>query len=288
MRSSDSDTPPSSNDAGGDAPPPGNADGRAASGRATNRPEKEPRLTPEAATFRPPVTGPVGKMSPQEAMAWQQSQVKDLWRVFRIMSEFVEGFETLSRLGPSVSVFGSARTQPGHAYYEMARAVAAELVKRDYGVITGGGPGIMQAANQGAHEAGGISVGLNIEIPHEQAGNEYIDPDRLINFDFFFVRKVMFIKYAQGFIVLPGGFGTMDELFEALTLIQTGKSTRFPVVLVGTDFWSGLVDWLKRTMLEAGNISPRNLDLFRLTDDPVEAVEIVDAFYREHALSPNF
>ena len=287
MHSSDSDTPPSSNDAGAADAPLGNTDGRAAGSGAAGRPEQS-RLTPEAATFRPPLTSPVRKMSPQEAMAWQQSQVKDLWRVFRIMSEFVEGFETLSRLGPSVSVFGSARTQPGHEYYELARTVAAELVKRDYGIITGGGPGIMQAANQGAHEAGGVSVGLNIDIPHEQVGNEYVDPDRLINFDFFFVRKVMFIKYAQGFIVLPGGFGTMDELFEALTLIQTGKSTRFPVVLVGTAFWSGLVDWLKSTMLEAGNISPGNLDLFRLTDDPVEAVEIVDAFYKEHALSPNF
>ena len=170
----------------------------------------------------------------------------------------------------------------------MAEQVARELVKRDFGVITGGGPGIMEAANKGAHEAGGSSVGLNIVIPHEQDSNPYIDRDKLINFDYFFVRKTMFVKYAQGFIVLPGGFGTLDELFESLTLIQTGKVTRFPIVLMGTSYWSGLVTWLKEEMLEAGNISPEDPNLFTLTDDPVEAVEIVERFYKEHAIAPNF
>ncbi len=227
-------------------------------------------------------------MTEREVQAWEQSQVKDVWRIFRIMSEFVNGFETLSSLGPCVSIFGSARTKPGHPYYKMAEEVARLLVEHQYGVITGGGPGIMEAANKGAHEAGGVSVGLNIVIPHEQEANPYVDRDKLVNFDFFFVRKVMFMKYAQGFIGLPGGYGTLDELFEALTLIQTGKSTRFPVVLMGSSFWKGLIDWLKGEMLGAGNISPDDPDLFTLTDDPHEAVTIIDNFYKEHALTPNF
>ncbi len=263
-------------------------------GSSEARPERDatppnPPADPQPSPLPQPPSGKAAKkMSPREAMAWQQSQIKDMWRIFQIMSEFVDGFETLSQLGPCVSVFGSARTKPGDPYYEMGREVAHELVKRGFGVITGGGPGIMEAANQGAREAEGVSVGLNINIPHEQAANAYIDYDKLINFDFFFVRKVMFVKYAQGFIVLPGGFGTLDELFEALTLIQTGKSTRFPVVLVGKDFWDGLVDWLKGAVLEAGNISSDDPDLFQVTDSPEEAVEIIDAFYREHALTPNF
>ncbi len=228
------------------------------------------------------------KMTAGEVQAWQQSRVTDLWRIFRIMSEFVSGFESLSSLGPCVSIFGSARTTPDNPYYEMAEAVARKLVKHNYGVITGGGPGIMEAANKGAHEGGGVSIGLNIVIPHEQASNPYVDSDKLINFDFFFVRKVMFVKYAQGFVVLPGGFGTMDELFEALTLIQTGKSTRFPVILMGTSFWSGMVDWLKESVLGAGNIAEDDSLLFNVTDDPDEAVRIIDEFYREHALTPNF
>ena len=228
------------------------------------------------------------RMTEQEVVAWERKQVKDLWRVFRIMSEFVNGFETLSNLGPCVSVFGSARTRPDDPVYQMGVEVARELVKKGYGVITGGGPGVMEAANQGAREGKGVSVGLNINIPHEQDHNPYIDRDKLINFDFFFVRKTMFVKYAQGFIVLPGGYGTLDELFESLTLIQTGKSTRFPVVLMGTAYWGGLVDWLKNTMLASGNISPEDLDLFHLTDSPVEAVKIVDDFYRENAMGPNF
>jgi len=219
---------------------------------------------------------------------WQDARIKDLWRVFRIMGEFVEGFETLSEVGPAVSIFGSARTKPGSPEYVLGCEVAKELVARGFGVISGGGPGIMEAANKGAHEAKGVSVGLNINIPHEQYANPYIDPDRLVNFDFFFVRKVMFVKYAQGFVVLPGGFGTMDELFEALTLIQTNKSTRFPVVLMGTKFWSGLVDWLKSTMVEAGNIHPEDLDLFYLTDDPVKAADHIVEFHSQTVMKPNF
>lgn len=228
------------------------------------------------------------KMSEAEVRAWHSGQIKDMWRLFRIMAEFVEGYETLGRLGPCVSVFGSARTPPEHPHYLLAVDVARELVRRDFGVITGGGPGIMEAANRGAREGGGISVGLNIVIPHEQEANPYVDRDKLVNFDFFFVRKTMFVKYAQGFIALPGGFGTMDELFESLTLIQTGKSTRFPIVLMGIDFWTPLLDWLERTMLHVGNISPGDMDLITLTDDPVEAVDAIDDFYQEHALAPNF
>ncbi|MGB1374415.1 MAG: TIGR00730 family Rossman fold protein [Rhodothermales bacterium] len=219
---------------------------------------------------------------------WQDARIKDLWRVFRVMGEFVDGFETLSEVGPCVSVFGSARTKPGDPYYEMGVEVSKCLVKQGFGVISGGGPGIMEAANKGAHEANGVSVGLNIDLPHEQHNNPYIDKEHLINFDFFFVRKVMFVKYAQGFVVLPGGFGTMDELFEALTLIQTGKSTPFPVVLMGSSFWSGLLDWLKETMLAAGNISPKDLDLFRITDDPEEAAALIASFYEKHQMRPNF
>lgn len=219
---------------------------------------------------------------------FQNARIKDLWRVFRIMGEFVNGFETLSDVGPCVSVFGSARTQPGTPNYELATRVAGELVGRGFGVISGGGPGIMEAANKGAREAGGVSVGLNIQIPHEQHSNPWIDPDKDINFDFFFVRKVMFVKYAQGFVVLPGGFGTMDELFEALTLIQTEKSSKFPVVLMGSTFWNGLIDWLRETMLAAGNISAQDLDLFTITDSPEEAASIIHHFYDHRTMKPNF
>jgi len=220
--------------------------------------------------------------------AWQDARIKDLWRVFRIMGEFVEGFETLSEVGPAVSIFGSARSKPDSPEYLLGCKVAKQLVSRGFGVISGGGPGIMEAANKGAREAEGVSVGLNINIPHEQSANPYIDSDRLVNFDFFFVRKVMFVKYAQGFVVLPGGFGTMDELFEALTLIQTQKSNRFPVVLMGTAFWSGLVEWLENTMLAAGNIKKDDLDLFFLTDDPVEAANHIAEFHAQSVMKPNF
>ncbi|MFT5142527.1 MAG: hypothetical protein ACI80V_001699 [Rhodothermales bacterium] len=227
-------------------------------------------------------------MSPTEIDTWHETRIKDLWRVFRIMGEFVDGFEKLSEIGPCVSIFGSARTKPDHPEYEMASQVARELVGRGFGVITGGGPGIMEAGNKGAHEAGGVSVGLNIEIPHEQNSNPFIDADKNINFDFFFVRKVMFVKYAMGFIVMPGGFGTLDELFEALTLIQTQKATQFPVVLVGTKYWGGLLDWIRNTMVVEGKVSPGDPDLFHLTDSPTEAVDIVERFYKERSMVPNF
>ncbi len=227
-------------------------------------------------------------MTAEDIAAWNQTRMQDTWRIFRIMAEFVEGYEVMSRIGPCVSVFGSARTKPGTPFYETGVAVGRALVGRGYGVITGGGPGIMEAANKGAHEAGGASVGLNIVLPFEQQGNPYVDPDKLINFDFFFARKVMFVKYAMGYIVLPGGFGTLDELFESLTLIQTGKAAPFPVVLIGSAFWGGLLDWVRDTLLAAGNISADDPDLVAVTDDPEEAVEIIDAFCRRHGHLPNF
>jgi len=219
---------------------------------------------------------------------WNEIKTQDSWVIFKVMSEMVEGFEKLAKIGPCVSIFGSARTQPDNGYYKMAEEIAAKLVRHGYGVITGGGPGIMEAGNKGAQSENGKSVGLNIELPHEQGNNPYIDPDKLISFDYFFVRKVMFVKYSQGFIVMPGGFGTLDELFEAITLIQTKKIGRFPIVLVGTEFWGGLLDWVKSTMLSFGNISPKDLDLINLVDSPTEAVKVIDEFYSTYLLSPNF
>lgn len=220
---------------------------------------------------------------------WNEIKTHDTWVIFRVMSEFVEGFEKMSRIGPCVSIFGSARTKPEHKYYKDAEEIAVKLVKAGYGVISGGGPGIMEAANKGAHSEGGKSVGLNIVLPFEQSGNIYIDPDKLINFDYFFVRKVMFVKYSQGFIVMPGGFGTLDELFEAMTLIQTKKIGRFPIVLYGSEFWDGLIDWVKAVLLEKeGNISASDLDLFSIVDSPDEAVKVIDDFYTKYLLSPNF
>jgi uncharacterized protein (TIGR00730 family) len=219
---------------------------------------------------------------------WHEIKTHDSWVIFKVMAEFVEGFEKMAKIGPCVSIFGSARTKPESEFYQMAEEIAAKLVRHGYGVITGGGPGIMEAGNKGAKKQNGKSVGLNIELPHEQGSNIYIDPDKLISFDYFFVRKVMFVKYSQGFVVMPGGFGTLDEMFEAITLIQTNKIGRFPIVLVGREFWSGLFDWIKTTMLAAGNISPKDLDLINIVDTPTEAVKVIDEFYSKYLLSPNF
>ena len=220
---------------------------------------------------------------------WSEIKSTDSWVIFKVMGEFVQGFEKMARIGPCVSVFGSARTKPDNKYYKIAEEVASELVRHGYGVITGGGPGIMEAGNKGANLQGGKSVGLNIDLPFEQNNNIYIDRDKSLDFDYFFVRKVMFVRYSQGFIVLPGGFGTMDELFEALTLIQTKKIGRFPIVLVGAEYWSGLVDWLKNTMLQVeGNISEEDLDLFKIVDTAHDAVQVIDEFYNKYNLSPNF
>ncbi|WP_146900128.1 TIGR00730 family Rossman fold protein [Adhaeribacter aerolatus] len=220
---------------------------------------------------------------------WNEIKIADSWQIFKVMAEFVDGFEKLSRIGPCVSIFGSARTKPDNPYYIMAEEIAAKLVRHGYGVITGGGPGIMEAGNKGAHSEGGKSVGLNIELPFEQFHNIYIDSDKLINFDYFFVRKVMFIKYAQGFVVMPGGFGTLDELFEAITLIQTRKIGRFPIILVGKAYWQGLLDWIESVMLtQESNINPEDLKLVNIVDTPTEAVKVIDEFYSKYLLSPNF
>ncbi|KAB7732713.1 TIGR00730 family Rossman fold protein [Rudanella paleaurantiibacter] len=220
---------------------------------------------------------------------WNEIKTADSWVIFKVMAEFVEGFDKLSKIGPCVSIFGSARTKPDNPYYKMAEEIAAKLVRHGYGVITGGGPGIMEAGNKGAFEQGGKSVGLNIQLPFEQHSNIYIDADKSIDFDFFFVRKVMFVKYAQGFIVMPGGMGTLDELFEAITLIQTKKIARFPIVLVGRTYWQGLIDWIEGVMLgEENNINPEDMKLIRLVDTPTEAVKVIDEFYSKYLLKPNF
>lgn len=219
---------------------------------------------------------------------WQEIKVKDSWQIFKIMAEFVDGFEKLAKIGPCVSIFGSARTKSEHKHYATTVEIARLLAEKGYGVISGGGPGIMEAANKGAYEAGGKSVGLNIELPFEQFHNRYIDHDKLLEFNYFFVRKVMFMKYSQGYIVLPGGFGTMDELFEAITLIQTGKIARFPIVLVGKEYWQGLFNWIEKTMLSNANISEEDLKLYRLVDTAEEAVEHIFRFYDKYLLKPNF
>ncbi len=219
---------------------------------------------------------------------WAEIKSSDSWVIFKVMSEFVEGFEKLAKIGPCVTIFGSARIGTKHPYYKMAEEIAYELVRDGYGVITGGGPGIMEAGNRGAKRGGGKSVGLNIYLPHEQKGNPYIDPDKLITFDYFFVRKVMFMKYSQGFIVMPGGFGTMDELTEALTLIQTKKIGRFPIVLVGKKFWSGMMDWIKQSLVSEEMIDENDLNLINFVDTPQEAVKVINEFYSKYMLSPNF
>jgi uncharacterized protein (TIGR00730 family) len=220
---------------------------------------------------------------------WNETKSNDSWSIFKIMGEFVEGYDRMGQIGPCVSIFGSARTKPDNPHYQKARDIAFKLVNKGYGVITGGGPGIMEAGNKGAKEGGGTSVGLNIVLPFEQHGNQYVDHDKSINFDYFFVRKVMFVKYSQGFIVMPGGFGTLDEFFEALTLIQTDKIGRFPIILVGREFWSGLLDWIKTTLIEKEkNASADDVFLFTLVDTADEAVEEIDKFYTQYLLKPNF
>ena len=219
---------------------------------------------------------------------WNEIKTNDSWSIFKVMSEMVEGFEKLAKIGPCVSIFGSARTKPDHPYYHLAEETAYLLTKKGYGVITGGGPGIMEAGNKGAHYGGGTSVGLNIDLPFEQHNNPFIDSDKLMTFNYFFVRKLMFMKYSQGYIVMPGGFGTLDELSEAITLIQTNKMVRFPIIMVVKDYWEGLIDWFKHTLLKNGNIKKEDLDLFILVDTAEEAVAEIEKYYAKYHLKPNF
>jgi len=220
---------------------------------------------------------------------WNEIKTNDSWAIFKIMSEFVEGYERMARIGPCVSVFGSARTKEDNPYYQLAIEVGEKLAEAGYGVITGGGPGIMQAGNQGAFQAGGKSVGLNIDLPFEQNHNPFIDAEHNLTFDYFFVRKVIFVKYSQGFVILPGGFGTLDELFEAITLIQTKKINKRPVVLIGHEYWDGLVEWVRRIMLEKEhNISEHDMSYLKVVATADEAVKYIEDFYKTHELSPNF
>ena len=229
---------------------------------------------------------------------WVQTKAHDSWSVFKIMAEIVEGYEELARIGPCVAVFGSARTKEGDSCYQLAVDLAYLLTKMGYGIITGGGPGAMEAANKGAFLAGGKSVGLNINLPHEQFANKYIDHDKLLEFDYFFTRKLMFMRYSQGYVVLPGGYGTLDELFEALTYleslvvyggpIQTNELVNFPVVLVSKNYWGGLIDWIKERMLKEGKIDEKELDIFTLVDTVEEAADVIENFYSEFSLQPNF
>ena len=220
---------------------------------------------------------------------WNKIKTNDSWQIFKVMSEFVEGFEKMNKIGPSVSIFGSARTKSDANHYKLAQKIAKRLAKEGFGVITGGGPGIMEAANKGAQKGKNASIGLNIVLPFEQEANEYIDVDKLVDFNYFFVRKVMFVKYAQAFVVMPGGFGTLDEFFEAITLIQTKKIEKFPIILFDSKFWGGLIDWIKKTLRdEFEYISPNDLDLIHITDDENEVVEIITDFYEKKNLSPNF
>jgi hypothetical protein len=220
---------------------------------------------------------------------WTEIKTNDSWAIFKIMSEFVEGYERMAKIGPCISIFGSARTKPDNPYYELGIEVAEKFALLGYGIITGGGPGIMEAANKGAQKGHGKSVGLNIDLPFEQNHNPYIDQEHNLEFDYFFVRKVIFVKYAQGFVILPGGLGTLDELFEALTLIQTKKINKRPVVLIGHQYWDGLFQWIKEAMLsQESNISEEDLDLFKIVDTADEAVKHIEDFYKSHDLSPNF
>lgn len=221
--------------------------------------------------------------------SWTELNANSSWRIFKIMSEFVEGFEALNKIGPCVSIFGSARAKPHDKIYKDTVEIAKELTQKGFGIITGGGPGIMEAANKGAKAGSGRSVGLNINLPHEQYPNKFIDQDKLLNFDYFFVRKVMFVKYSQGFVVMPGGFGTMDEFFESITLIQTHKIIQFPVVLYNTGYWQGLLDWMKNTMLKTKKIAPADFEIFKVVDTVPEVVDYIEEFYvNKSRLTPNF
>jgi uncharacterized protein (TIGR00730 family) len=224
----------------------------------------------------------------QRTFAEVEESTRDLWSVFKIMGELVDGYDKLLKVGPCISIFGSARLDASNPYCQMAREIAGKITRSGFGVITGGGPGIMEAANRGAQEAGGRSVGLSIELPHEQGTNAYVHPQYEIVFDYFFIRKVMFVKYAKAFVVFPGGFGTLDELFECLTLIQTRKISPIPVVLIGTVFWGGLEAWIREQLLGNGMISERDMDLFLVTDDIDQAMDHVLAPYESGTLKPNF
>ena len=220
---------------------------------------------------------------------WNETKTNDSWSIFKIMGEFVEGYERMSAIGPCISIFGSARTSQDDKYYKLAEEISSEIVNRGYGVISGGGLGIMEAANKGANKKKGKSVGLCINLPFEDTHNKFIDKDKQLNFDYFFVRKVMFVKYAQGFVVMPGGFGTLDEFFEAVTLVQTYKAERFPIILVGSKFWKGLIDWIKNTLLtEHKNISKEDLDLFYVVDTKDEVIDVLENFHKNYNFSPNF
>ena len=220
---------------------------------------------------------------------WTETKAHSSWQIFKIMAEFVQGFETLAKIGPCISIFGSARTQPGHKYYELAMDIAKRLAEEGFGIITGGGPGIMEAANKGASMASGRSVGLNIALPFEQSSNLYINRDTSMNFDYFFVRKVMFTKYSQGFIMMPGGWGTMDEFFEVATLIQTRKFTQTPMICMGTTYWNGLFNWMRETMQDGeNNISPGDLEMIKVFDTAEEVVDYIREFYSHNRLQPNF
>lgn len=223
--------------------------------------------------------------------SWATMKAESSWRMFKIMAEFVDGFEIMNHIEPCVSIFGSARTKEENPYYQLSVQIAKDLVNEGYGIVTGGGPGIMEAGNRGAKIAGGSSVGLNIDLPFEQLYNPYIDPDKLINFNYFFVRKVMFVKYSMAFVCMPGGYGTLDELFESLTLIQTNKIRRRPICLVGSQYWGGLVDWIQDVMFgQEANISPQDLDLFKVVDTSEEVIQFIKDFYEDksHELKPNF
>lgn len=233
------------------------------------------------------------KATPKVPMKTWGKEIKgeDSWTMFKVISEFVDGFEILNQVGPCVSVFGSARTKPDHPYYKLAVDVARLLTEEGFGVITGGGPGIMEAGNKGASLYGGKSVGLNINLPFEQSHNQYIDHDKNLNFRYFFIRKVMFVKFAQAFVALPGGFGTMDELFEVLTLTQTGKISQVPIILVGSEYWGGLKSWIQQTMLEKeNNISPKDMDLLPIVDTAEEVIKIIHDYYDmgKHEIEPNY